>query len=108
MRLPVSRSALAAVAAFALGGCATTVPPVSEAMVRARPGTPRDTLEEGRRIFAGPCIACHAPYRIASYSAAEWDGIVRDMAGRTRLNEARQRALLAYLFGVLAAPPEAG
>ena len=55
------------------------------------------TLNEGRRIFTGPCAACHAPDSVASRSLTEWRIAVDRMAPRSKLDAGERAALLAYL-----------
>ena len=83
-----------------LAGCASTgsvAPPVTPAMVSAAGGASAATLEEGRRIFAGPCTACHVADPVSRYSLAEWRAAVDEMAPRTKLDPTRRAALLAYI-----------
>ena len=103
-----SRLMLLAGAALLIAGCAslqTVAPPVTPAMVTASGGAAQATLEEGRRIFAGACTACHAADPVSKYSLAEWRDIVDDMADRTKLYGARKDALLAYIAAAKATPP---
>ena len=111
MTLPVAihRAALV-VMAGALGGCASlqsVAPPVTPAVVSASGGASVATLEEGRRIFAGACTSCHAADPVSRYTLAEWRDIVADMAPRTKLDDHRRGALLAYITAVKAAPAPA-
>ncbi len=86
---------------LAIAGCASAgkiAPPVTPAMVSAAHGAPAETLNEGRRIFTGPCTACHAADPVTSRPSAEWRRIVDEMAPRTKLSPDRRAALLAYLL----------
>ena len=60
-------------------------------------GSAAATLNEGRRIFTGPCAACHAPDPVASRSLDEWRIAVNEMAPRSKLDAGERAALLAYL-----------
>ncbi len=96
--------------ALVIGGCASlpsVAPPVTAALVSASGGASVATLEEGRRIFAGACTACHSADPVSTYTLAEWHDIVADMAPRTKLDETRRAALLAYIAAVKAAPAPA-
>lgn len=99
MRLKIP-SIPAALGALALGGCAAlgpVAPPVTPALVAASRGASAETLNAGRRIFAGKCTACHTADPVGKYTPAEWRGIVSDMAHRTKLDPAQQSALVAYI-----------
>ena len=98
-RLFISAASLGT--ALVLGGCASSVlvvaPPVSPAMVTAAHGPSAESLNEGRRIFVGPCAACHAPDPIGKYSLSEWHTAIDEMAPRAKLSPDRRAALLAYV-----------
>ena len=97
---------IAASAALVLGGCASLesiAPSVTPAM-----GSAAATLNEGRRIFTGPCAACHAPDPVASRPLAEWRIAVDRMAPRSKLDAAERAALLAYIAAAHGASAAAG
>lgn len=95
--------AFCALAALFLSSCATgtggaaVAPPVTPALVAASHGASQASLEEGRRIFFGPCASCHAPDPVSKYTLARWEAIVADMAPKAKLKPPRHDALLAYL-----------
>jgi mono/diheme cytochrome c family protein len=95
--------ALCALAALFFPGCATgtggaaIAPPVTPALVAASHGASSATLEEGRRIFFGPCASCHAPDPVSKYTLSRWEGIVAEMTPKAKLTPARHDALLAYV-----------
>jgi mono/diheme cytochrome c family protein len=76
---------------------------VTPAMVSAARGVSAETLNEGRRIFAGPCTACHAADPVSKYSLAEWRTAVDEMAPRAKLDPSRRAALFAYITAAKAA-----
>ena len=101
---------LACFAALVLGGCASlesVAPPVTPALVAASRGASAATLGEGRRIFTGACTACHSADPVGRFSTGEWHRIVGEMADRSKLDAARQSALLAYIAAAKATPPPA-
>ena len=92
--------AASAVIAIVVGGCAlasSVAPPVTPAMISHAHGTSAETLNEGRRLFVGPCTACHAPDPIGKLTLPEWRAAVDKMAPRTKLNADRRAALLAFI-----------
>ncbi len=87
-----------------LAGCAmlgssegVVAPAVTPAMLGSAGGVSFEKLNEGRKIFAGPCISCHQADPIQRYSLPEWEKVVDKMAGRAKLDESRRTVLLAYL-----------
>jgi mono/diheme cytochrome c family protein len=89
-----------------LTGCASTVPQVTQQLVMIS-GKPAALLEEGRRLYGGPCSSCHTPYSPAEYSAAKWVRIVADMSERSKLSDAEHDAVLAYVLAARSMPPAA-
>jgi cytochrome c5 len=73
-------------------------PPVSARMMALAPGVAAETLSKGRRVFAGPCTACHHADPVGRYSLSEWQAIIDDdMAQRAKLDAASKAALIAYI-----------
>lgn len=105
MPLPTPRSLSSAaipVLLLALAGCEVLqngAPPVTPAMTRiaGESGEPAESLFEGRRLLAQRCTNCHALEPVSKYSAVQWTGNVRRMAGRARLSETETREITAYL-----------
>jgi hypothetical protein len=94
-----------AVIAVTVGGCVSlenVAPPVTPAMTGH--GASLAMLNEGRRVFAGPCTACHTADPVSKHGLAEWHDIVDDMAPRAKLDLTRRAALLAYITAVKSAP----
>lgn len=88
-----------------IAGCAnleTVVPPVTPALV-ARTHGDSSMLASGRGIFLAQCTACHAPESVPAH-AGKWPGIIREMAPRSRLTPAEERAVLAYVLAAERAP----
>ena len=91
---------LAASAALTCGGCVSLeniAPSVTPAMVKAARVHSATTLSDGRRVFVGPCAACHAPDPVKSRSLDEWRIAVDDMAPRSKLDAGERAALMAYI-----------
>lgn len=76
-------------------------------MVGVSRGATPATLETGRRILTTRCAACHKVYPVAAHSASGWQGIVEDMARRTKLNLEEKAAVTAYLAAACTLPPPA-
>jgi mono/diheme cytochrome c family protein len=76
----------------------SVAPPVTPAMVQAAHGVSAETLQHGRRIFAGPCATCHNADPVMRYSVSRWRAIIDDdMGDRARLNSPERSALMAYI-----------
>jgi len=58
------------------------------------------TLNQGRVLFAGRCIECHALPAIWRYSADDWPDIVDSMSHRASLKPAERDAIVAYIRAV--------
>jgi mono/diheme cytochrome c family protein len=56
------------------------------------------TLRKGRALFASRCIECHTLPAVAQHSAAQWPGLIDEMADRANLKPAERKAVLAYIL----------
>ncbi len=82
-----------------LAGCAnlaTVAPPVTPALV-ARMRGDASVIAGGREIYLTQCTSCHAPESVAAH-AGKWPGIIREMAPKSHLTPAQERAVLAYVL----------
>ena len=99
---------IAACCLLASNSCTRTqrnAPPVTPAMIGASHDATAATLEEGRRIFTGACTSCHSADPVENHAIEAWRSIVAKMAPRTKIDAAREAALLAYLTAASATPP---
>jgi len=99
MRIKFPLVGVAAPVAFLLGSCAisTIAPAVTPAMVAGSRGHSAGELKRGRDLFGTRCTACHTADPVAKHSVSEWNGIVDDMAGRSKLSADERSALMAYI-----------
>ena len=95
---------------LALWGCETSgiAPPITPALVAASGGKKPALLAHGRELFTGRCTTCHSADPPSKYTGEKWREIVRDMAGRAKLSEEDQAAILAYLAAARGAAPSGG
>jgi hypothetical protein len=56
------------------------------------------TLRKGRALFVLRCIECHTLPAVAQHSAAQWPGLIDEMADRANLKPAERKAVLAYIL----------
>lgn len=90
----------ACVAAFAgCGSIEPTAPVVTPAMA-ALAKVDIGELELGRLIYTTRCTACHNAERVNRYSRTEWMGILPRMAEVSRLNDAQDRSVRAYVMAL--------
>jgi cytochrome c5 len=54
-------------------------------------------LCQGRRIYLTKCTRCHAPEPVLKYTRSEWDRIMPDMIGDTRLSAVDAEAVTRYV-----------
>ena len=90
---------LLAFGASLLAGCAnlaTLAPPVTPALV-ARSHGDSAVLASGRAIYLTQCTSCHAPESVPAH-VGKWPGIIGEMAPKSRLTPAQERAVLAYVL----------
>lgn len=98
----LSRISLAGCVAM-LVGCgsieptAPVVTPAMAALAKADIGE----LELGRLIYTTRCTACHNAEPVNRYSRTEWMSILPRMAEVTKLNDAQDRAVRAYVMALV-------
>ena len=87
-----------------LGACAGQIPHVSPAQRelagRQWPNLTPESLEEGRRLFIFRCSGCHTLPLPSAHSAAEWPGVIGEMAERAGLNAQQMSRITQYLVAV--------
>jgi hypothetical protein len=100
---------------LATGGCASRLPPPTEAdALRASvrwPGTTVATLARGRSLYIDHCSSCHALHRPTELPPSAWPRIVQEMEQRSKLDADTAATLIRYLVvaaGAPAAAPIAG
>ena len=71
------------------------VPPVATLGARS---SDTATLETGRHIYLEHCTRCHVAEPVRDFPASRWPAIISDMAERSKLSEAQQRQVLAYVL----------
>lgn len=54
-------------------------------------------LEAGKVIYETKCARCHAAKPVDDYTAARWEGILRSMVPRTKLDSVQKTQLTAYV-----------
>jgi hypothetical protein len=60
------------------------------------------TLRKGRALFVSRCIECHTLPVVVQHSAAQWPGLIDEMADRANLKPAERKAVLAYILAARA------
>jgi mono/diheme cytochrome c family protein len=78
-----------------------TAPPVT-ALSASSSSTAQ--LTEGRSIYLGQCVRCHAAEPIKKYSSAQWATILPEMMDESKLSPEQRAAVTAYVQSVLRLP----
>ncbi len=97
----------AAVALFVPTSCGPSykAPPVTPQLVKAS-RTPTSNLERGYAIHQAKCAKCHPFENPADYELGELtDEIMPEMARKSKLDHADEKAVLEYLLAVRKLPP---
>ena len=85
-----------------LGACAPSLPPVDSGTLDAirgdRPWATLADLQEGRRLFAGRCGACHGLPEPKRYTPEKWPGLVASMAKPAQIDTAQARKILDWVL----------
>lgn len=54
-------------------------------------------LQAGHTIYTTRCIKCHAAKNTAGFTRLQWDGILKEMAPKAKLNETEKAQVTAYV-----------
>ena len=55
------------------------------------------TLIAGRAIYTGKCIKCHTANPVENFTGTRWDGILKSMIPKAKLNFAEAAEVTAYV-----------
>lgn len=99
---------LAAASLLLVSGCVSIeeiAPPVTPLLVGGTDSS-APVLEQGRAVYLGSCVKCHAAESVTRYEPAQWERILPEMTKRARLDDENTAAVRAYVEAVLAASAE--
>jgi hypothetical protein len=54
-------------------------------------------LQAGHTIYTTRCVKCHAVKNTANFTRVQWDGILKEMAPKAKLNETEKAQVTAYV-----------
>lgn len=55
-------------------------------------------VEQGKGIFTTKCSKCHATKDVTAYTPTRWEGILKNMIPKAKLNEAEAQQVTAYVM----------
>jgi mono/diheme cytochrome c family protein len=55
-------------------------------------------VEQGKGIYTTKCSKCHATKDVTAYTPARWDGILKSMIPKAKLDEAESQQVTAYVM----------
>ena len=55
-------------------------------------------VEQGKGIFTTKCSKCHATKDVTAYTTTRWEGILKNMIPKAKLNEAESQQVTAYVM----------
>jgi uncharacterized membrane protein len=56
-----------------------------------------DIIQAGQTIYTTKCVKCHAQKNTADFTKVQWDGILKEMAPKAKLNETETAQVAAYV-----------
>ncbi len=54
-------------------------------------------VEQGKTVYINRCGRCHALKNVEKYTIERWDGILKSMIPKARLNESEAQQVTAYV-----------
>jgi mono/diheme cytochrome c family protein len=80
---------------------ATTPAPVTTTVAATEPAPvvtdQTASIEQGHTIYTTKCGKCHGLKNPADFTSAKWDGILKVMAPKAKLNDAETAQVAAYV-----------
>ena len=65
----------------------------------AAPAAPSaETLASGKTVYTTRCNRCHEAKPLEKYTTAQWEGILKSMIPKARLNELEAQHVTAYVM----------
>ena len=55
-------------------------------------------LEQGKAVYTTKCSKCHGAKEVTAYTATRWEGILKNMIPKAKLNEAESEQVTAYVM----------
>lgn len=55
-------------------------------------------VEQGKGIFTTKCSKCHATKTVTAYTTTRWEGILKNMIPKAKLNETEAQQVTAYVM----------
>ncbi len=74
-------------------GPATAAGPIQPVAVK----TDEALVEQGKMVYNAKCGRCHVLKATGDFTASRWDGILRDMMPKAKLNTDEQNQVIAYV-----------
>ena len=104
------RGGLALAIAVACSSCARTVAPMATPADVARaaerwPDTSDVELNRGRDVLVRSCGGCHLTPMPSDITAADWPGVLDEMAPEAELDDGERQALERYLVTLTTRTP---
>ena len=75
----------------------TNTPEVTET-AKAEAAAHAALVEQGKGIYTTKCSKCHATKTVTAYTATRWEGILKNMIPKAKLNEAEAQQVTAYVM----------
>lgn len=55
-------------------------------------------VEQGKGIYTTKCSKCHATKEVTAYTTTRWEGILKNMIPKAKLNETEAQQVTAYVM----------
>lgn len=77
----------------------TTTTTTAPAIEIPKPANTTDMamVAEGKNVYEGKCGRCHGLKNTGDYTAERWDGILRSMVPKAKLNDMETQQVTAYV-----------
>lgn len=73
-------------------------PAVSNTEVTTNNNTDLAKVESGKTIYTTKCSKCHTTKEVTAYTASRWEGILKNMIPKAKLDETEAQQVTAYVM----------
>jgi mono/diheme cytochrome c family protein len=76
----------------------TDIPEVMHDETATADASRAELITQGKTVYINRCGRCHGLKRVENFTATRWDGILKIMIPKARLNETEAQQVTAYVL----------
>lgn len=76
----------------------TTTTTTTSSTTNTTAATNASTIEAGHTVYTNRCGRCHGLKEVSAYTTTQWDGILKSMIPKAKLDETQAAQVTAYVM----------